>query len=154
MRRLKGIVLAAVLVLALGAAVTAYAISDYKTPAEALAGLTGSTPEAVAEQRAQGKTFGAIAQEAGVLDQFKAEMLEIRKAVLEEKVAEGLITQEEANEIIEKIEEKQAVCNGAGTRPGCQFGQGTGRGFGFESGQRSGRQGAGCRFGGGCTIGN
>jgi hypothetical protein len=159
MRKTKWIVLAAVLVLALSAAVvTAYAVSEYKTPAEALAGLTGSTPEAVLEQRAKGDTFGSMAKEARVLDEFKAEMVEIKKAVLEEKVTEGSITREQADDITAAIEERQADCDGTGSGgSGCLSGQ-AGFGFGFGNGQcegrNNGRQGMGLGQCGGCRGGN
>lgn len=160
MRKTKWIVLTAVLVLALSAGImTAYAVSEYKTPAEALAGLTGSTPDAVLEQRAKGETLGSIAKGAGVLNEFKAEMLEIKKAVLEEKVSEGSITREQADEITAAIEEKQADCDGTGSGGvRCMFGQGAGLGFGFGNGQcggqNNGRQGMGLGQCGGCRAGN
>lgn len=154
MKKVKGIVAAVVLVLAFSiTALTAYAVSVSKTPAEALADLTGSTAENVLAQRAEGKTYGAIANEADVLDEFKVEMLEIKKAALQEKVTDGSMTQETADEIIASIEKNQTDCDGTGSRgTGCEYGAGFGGGFGWGNGQRNG-QGNG-RNGSGCGMRN
>ena len=128
--------------------VTAMAATGYKTPAEIVAGLTGRTTDSVTTERTEsGKTYGTIANEAGVLDQFKSQMLEQKKALLEEKVAAGTITQERADAIITAMENNQANCDGTGSgmgmRSGACTGNGTGMGFG---GGRSGN-GQGCGMG-------
>lgn len=79
-------------------------------------------------------------------------MLENKIAILNERVAEGTITQEEADKIIAAIEENQATCDGtAQARTGQKFGagfggmmgkgQGQGRGFGNAQGQGLGANG-------------
>lgn len=133
--------------LALGVtSVAAFAASAYGTPAEAAAGLTGRTVESVTEERAEtGKTYGTIANEAGKLDEFKAEMLEMKKALLEKKVADGVLTQEKADEILAALEENLASCDGSGSgscglRSGLGFGQnGMGQGLGRGNGQGKGQ---------------
>lgn len=142
------------LVLALGVtSVVAYAASAYGTPAEAAAGLTGRTLESVTEEKVEnGKSYGTIADEAGKLDEFKAEMLEMKKALLEKKVADGVLTQEQADEILAAIEENLASCDGTGAG---SCGQGFGMGFGRpnRNGQGIGR-GNGQGRGQGCGMGN
>ncbi len=133
--------------------VTAFAASAYSTPAEAVAGITGRTTESVtAEKLESGKAYGTIASEAGKLDEFKAEMLDMKKDNLAAQVAAGTITQEKADAMIQAIEENQAVCDGTGSArmgqgAGAKFGSngagqgfgGANRGAGMGSGQGSGR---------------
>lgn len=119
--------------------VTAMAATGYNTPADIVAGLTGRTTDSVTTERSEsGKTYGTIANDAGVLDQFKSQMLEQKKAILEEKVAAGTITQERADAIIAAMENNQANCDGTesgmGMRSGACTGNGTGMGFGGGSG--------------------
>lgn len=99
--------------------VTAFAAASYSTPAEAAAGITG-------------KSYGAIANEAGKLEEFKAEMLEMKKARISALTADGKITQEQANTILQMLESRQAVCNGTGNNQG---GCGAACGMGFGRGQ-------------------
>ena len=86
MTNLKKIVSLGLIVLTVGAtSLTAYAASTYNTPAEAVAGLTGKTVESVIAERSEtGKTYGTIANEAGKLTEYKAEILEIKKDTLTE----------------------------------------------------------------------
>lgn len=105
MKKLKRIATIGFMVLTISAiSVTAFAASKYNTPAEAVAGLTGRTVESVTEERAESdKTYGSIASEADKLDEFKAEMLQMKKDNLAAQVAAGNITQERADEIIATI---------------------------------------------------
>ena len=155
MTKLKKIAAIGGMVLAVGAtSFTAFAASTYHSPAEAVAGLTGQTVESVIAQKTEtGDTYGAIANEAGKLEEFKDEMLEIKKDALAEKVAAGTITQEKADEIIAAIEANQATCDGTGS---AKIGQKMGAGFGSGNcnGQGNGRSGAGRGQGncGGCQA--
>lgn len=135
----------AVLTLAAGS-ITAFATSQYSTPTEAVAGLTGREVQSVIDERTKtGKTCGIIANEAGVLDKFKAEMLEIKKDTLAARVAAGRMTQAQADTILSRIEAKQAVCDGAGT--GCGMGSGFGQSGGQGHGQGDRSMGNGLRDG-------
>jgi len=117
--------------------VIAFAESQYSTPAEAVAGLTARDAQSVIDERARtGKTYGAIATEASVLDEFKTEMLKIRKDMLSALVAAGSITQKQADEIFAGIIDNMAVCAGAGT--GCAL-YGAGRSIGAGRGMGVGR---------------
>ena len=152
MTKLKKIVALGAMVLAIGAtSVTVFAASNYNTPAEALAGLTGRTVESVTVERSKtGKTYGTIANEAGKLTEFKAEILEIKKDALTEKVTAGTITQEKADEIIAALEANQANCDGTGT---ARIGQKMGAGFGGMRGNGQGRgQGGAVRRQGLCNF--
>ena len=151
MTKLKKAIAIGTMVLTLSAtSLTAFAASNYQTPAEAVAGLTGKTVESVLAERAEtGKTYGTIANEAGKLEEFKGEMLEIKKDALAEKVADGVITQEKADRIIETIEENQANCDGtASAKSGMKMGAGVG-GMN-DGGQGKGQRGFG-RGQGNCT---
>lgn len=92
---------------------TVFAVSKYNSPAEAVAGLTGrSVDSVVQERRDTEKTYGTIAKEAGKLEEFKEEKIEVRKASLAKKVADGKITEEKANEYLETINERMQNCDG------------------------------------------
>lgn len=140
-------------ILALGAtSFTALAATEYKTPAEALAGVTGKTVESVVTERSEtNKTYGTIASEAGKLEEFKKENIQIKKENLKAQVSEGKITQEKADTIIKEIEERQVNCDVTGSemtgknrdeRASNGLGQGNGHGRNSEGKQRGqGRHG-------------
>lgn len=138
MKRFNKIALIGAAVFAIGAtSVSALAVSDYQTPAEILAGLTGKSVESVVTEKTEaGGTYGALADGYGVLEQFKSQALEQKKAYLDERVAAGTMTQEQADAIIAAIESHQADCDGTGTG-------GTGAGLGAGFGRMSGNRGYG-----------
>jgi hypothetical protein len=117
----------------------------YNNPAEALAELTGRSVNQVLEERTEtGKTCGTIANEAGVLTQFQAEVLEMKKDRLQTRVQAGTMSQEQADAIIETLKENQANCEGkgqcgVGQSMGACFGAGSGLGQGAGTGQRLGK---------------
>lgn len=129
----------------LGAAGAVYAATA-KTPADIVSGLTGKSVEEVTKDRAAGKTYGTIAKDAGKLDEFKAQMLEQRKAILDQRVKDGTITQERADAIYNAMKSNQAICDGTGNAGlgmrngagcgagGCGAGNGQGRGLGSGKG--------------------
>ncbi len=133
MTKMKKIaMIGAVLLIISSVSVTAYAASDYKSPAEAAAGITGKTIEEVTgERQNNGKTYGEIANEAGKLDEFRNQMLEMKKSTLAQKVADGKLTQERADEILKAIEEHSANCDGSEQ---ARMGLNQGAGFGMKNG--------------------
>jgi|LSQX01.3.fsa_nt_gb hypothetical protein len=151
MNRIKKWIALGTIVVTIGvSSAAALAASAYNNPAEAVAGLTGKSVEQVVAQRAEtGNTYGAIAQEDGVLTQFQAEVLEMKKERLASKVQAGTMTQERANSIVEALENNQANCNGSGQ---ARVGQAMGAGFGVGSGMGQGA-GSGQRLGAGQGMG-
>lgn len=130
----------------LGTAGAAYAAS-VKTPAEIAAALTGKTVEDTIDERATGKTYGTIANDAGKLDEFKAQMLDQKKAILDQRVKDGTLTQAQADEIYNNLKNNQATCDGTGNamvgkKSAAGFGQGLcpggGQGLGKTSGTGTG----------------
>jgi len=112
--------------------------TGYQTPAEVAAAVTGRTVEDVVQERDEtGKTYGEIADEAGKLNEFKKETFKMKKRVLNQKVKDGILSQEEADQILENIEERQSVCNGTGYGQGAGCGYGRGVGAGFGNGNRN-----------------
>lgn len=119
--------------------VSVFAASQYTTPAEAVAGLTGREVQSVIDERTEtGKSYGTIAAEAGVLDEFKNETLEMKKDQLAKRVADGTMTQEQADAIIARLEANQATCDGSGS---AGTGRNAGAGFGMGSRQGGGQGG-------------
>lgn len=153
MTKTKKLLSIGAVIIAMGVtSISVFAASGYSTPAEALAGLTGKTVQEVIQQRQEtGKSYGVIADEAGKLEEFKEENLQIKKDILDKRVAAGTLTQAEADEILKAIEANQAICDGTGS---AKIGQKYGAGFGNGNGMRNGfGQGLGRGLGrgmGGC----
>jgi hypothetical protein len=148
-RAYKRVVAIVVAVLVLGTAGAAFAATA-KTPAEIVSGLTGKTLDQLYTERADGKTYGTIAGEAGKLDEFKTQMLEQKKAILDQRVKDGKLTQEQADQIYNTMKANQALCDGPGGGMGA--GRGAGMGASLGAGNGAGRAG-GCGFGGGMNRG-
>ncbi|KNY27307.1 hypothetical protein [Pseudobacteroides cellulosolvens] len=139
----------------IGAVGIAYA-ADIKSPADIASSLTGKSIADVNKERAEGKTYGTIAKDAGKFEEFKAQMIEQRKASLDQMVRDGRITQQRADEIYNTIKANQESCDGMGSakigrNSGIGFGKGQGMGCGQGQGMGRG-MGRGCA-GAGCTIG-
>lgn len=143
--KMKRLIGAAVLAFGvLGAGAVTYA-SGVGSPAEIVADLTGQPVEAVVEQRATGTTYGAIAADAGLQAEFQQRMLELKKRILDERVAAGQITQEQADQIYQRMQENIGSCTGTGSGAGfgnCGLG-GQGAGLGCGSAGAGNGQGAG-----------
>ena len=155
MSLVKKLVATGIAVLVISAvSVSALAAAGYGSPAEVVAGITSRTQEDVINEKTEtGKTYGQIAKEAGVLDEFKAAVLEAKKEFLNAQVTAGKMTQEEADDILARIAENQAKCDGTGGAKvvkfsGARFGSnggGRGNGNGFRGGNGQG-QGSGQRL--------
>jgi len=132
---------------------TAFA-ATYKTPAQSVSDLTQIPVEKLYEERTAGKTYGEIANDNGVLDQFKDEMLQNKFQIIDERVKEGKITQENADAFKKAMEERMTDCDGTPdpnkTKLGQQFGGGMKFGGGMGQGQG---QGAGMGQGSGAGLG-
>jgi Protein of unknown function (DUF2680). len=140
MKRFKTYIAAVTVAGLLGVTGTAFAAVTGQTPAEITAKLTGKTIEQVTAERATGKTYGTIAKEVGKLDEFKAATLEQKKLILDQRVAEGKLNQEQADAIYNRLAANQAACDGTGStalgkRTGAGFGQGSGKGLGQGQGR-------------------
>ena len=135
MKGLKKVLVTVAVVGVLGVGGVVFA-SEILTPANIAADVTGKSVTEVNQERAEGKTYGTIANEAAKLDEFRSQMLEQKKAILDQRVADGRMTQEEADEIYNAILENQAFCDGTGNG---QIGRGCGAGFGNGNGQGSGQ---------------
>jgi len=141
MKKVRKLVIAGAMITLVGAtSLTAFAASAYSSPAEVLAGLTGRTVESVvAEKFETEKTYGTLANEAGKLNEFKAEVTEVKKDQLAERVVAGTMTQERADEITATMLENQENCDGSGTgNDGVRLGAGFGQGSGNKQGNGNG----------------
>jgi hypothetical protein len=119
-------------------------------PASVISEKAGISEDEVLEMRNSGKTFGTIAQEQGIaLEDFQEAMLEKKTAYIDERVAEGTMTEERAELLKERIEERVSNCDGTGQGAGaCGLGPGMGMGYGKGNGQGFGRgAGNGMGFG-------
>ncbi|MFA5342086.1 MAG: hypothetical protein WC332_09935 [Clostridia bacterium] len=136
MTKIKRLMVIGLVILSLGAvAVAGVAATEHKTPAEAYSALSGVTAEeALALRQSTGKTFGMLALEAGKSEEFKSIILEMKKDKINELVANGEITQEEADALLATIEANIANCDGTGMQ-GAKAG--IGLGFGTRTRQNN-----------------
>jgi len=149
MKNFKKLIAAATIAGVLGVTGAAYA-AGATTPAGIVSTLTGKSIEQVTAERVAGKTYGTIASEAGKLDEFKAQTLELRKANLDQSVKDGNLTQAQADAAYNAMKANQAICDGTGSaRIGLGNGTGQGMGMGAGAGRRNGGgrgMNAGCRL--------
>ena len=114
---------------AVGIGITSVSALTHQSKAEKLAELTNKpVDEIISERYENDKTYGEIASENGVLEEFKAYNYENSKSVIQEKVNQGLLTDEEGKKILEQIEERQINCDGTGNRNHVGLGLGNGHG--------------------------
>ncbi len=74
---------------------------------DVLADLTGLSTEEIAAERADGKSISAIAEENGVeSDAVVDEALSLREEMLNDRVADGTMTQEQADAALEQMTER------------------------------------------------
>lgn len=118
---------------------------------DVVAELTGLSAEEVQAERAAGKSAAAIAEANGSsAEEVVSTALETRKALLDEKVADGTITQEQADLMYDRMTERvtERVSTDESGRPSWA-GQGGGMGGG-RGGQGGGMGGQGAC--GNCTV--
>ena len=99
LKRFATVTVAAVILTTAGAAFA----SEFKRPVEIVSELTDQTIESLRNRRLQGDVYGDIAEEYGKRAEFSDQMLEQKKAILDKKVANGVLSQEEADSIYELI---------------------------------------------------
>lgn len=124
----KTLVVMLVSVMLLGTMSVAFADASWG-PASIFANLKDVTVEEAFELKQEsGLTFGELAKEQDVYEEFKAAALEARKSMINQLVLEGKITEEKAQEILDAFEN----CDGTQThvmRGTGLFGQRNGDGF-------------------------
>lgn len=86
-----------------------------------------------------------FAKDSAEFEQFKANRLEEKKTILDQRVKDGAMTQEQADEIFNALKENQANCDGTGSNQiGKKYGAGFGQGMGNGQGRGMG-MGRGCQ---------
>lgn len=126
--------------------ISASALVRPKTKAELLSELTGKSVQKIEGERLTSKTYGQVASDNDVLDEFQAKRIENHKQFLQEKVANGSVTQEQADQIISQMKQNQANCDGSGNgihhkveshhnNTGTHHGMGYYKGNGFHRGR-------------------
>ncbi|KUO62010.1 MAG: hypothetical protein APF84_05120 [Gracilibacter sp. BRH_c7a] len=112
--------------------------ATFKSPAEIYAELKGISVEEAYAVRQAGSGFCLQTENPDISEEFRAQMLENRKAVIQEKVIAGELTQEQADSFIANMEENMANRDGSLGRGGMGFGQ---RAEGYLPGGRGNRGG-------------
>ena len=134
MKNFKKLILVTTIIGSLGVVGVAGAATGATTPAGIVSALSGKSVEDVTAERAAGATYGAIAQEAGKLEEFKDETLVLKKEMLDQRVKDGYMSQDQADAMYKSMEANQVTCNGTGS---AKIGQKSGMGFGMGSGQHN-----------------
>ncbi|HAS72946.1 MAG TPA: hypothetical protein DCS67_02245 [Clostridiales bacterium UBA8960] len=120
----KIIILLSVSILILGTMALSFADALF-SPAKIFGDLVGlSEQEAYDVRLESGKSFGQLAEDYGVYDAFVASAHESKIAYIEGLVEKGELTREEADLIIERLENCDGSLKGNGL-----FGKGLGRGM-------------------------
>jgi hypothetical protein len=135
MKNLKRMVMVAVAVSVVGSVGTVFAYAA-KSPVDIVSELTGKSVEVLISEHNEGKTYGTIANEAGVLEAYKAESLKEKKAILDERVDEGVLDAEKATDVYNELLKANEDCDGDGS---AQIGSEYGVGFGNNSISGSGQ---------------
>lgn len=119
--------------------------------ADIVADLTGLSVEDVEARRADGETVADIAESEGVDPAAVTDgALAARKAILDEKVADGTIDQETADLMLERMTDRISERIDSTETGGYGRGQGCGMGGG-QGGRGMGGQGAGLQDGS-CVV--
>lgn len=129
--------------------------AEFRSPLQITADLTGKTVEEVInEQMTTGKSFITIINDAGKLEEFKSEILQEQKTILDNRVDSGILTRSQADQILSEIEASQNLYNpdenynyGYGMGHGyggMGYGHGMGHGYGYGYGH--GHGGCGMRY--------
>lgn len=139
MNKTKNYLMGLFLTALLAASGTGAYAAELQSPAQTLSALIGIPVEELYEQKAD-LSFGELALEYGVLEEFKAAILENKKAILDQRVEEGILTAEEAEAIYTNMVENQANCDGTGLNQEYRLGLGFGNGAGMGSAKGSGCQ--------------
>jgi len=138
MKNFKKVMALVVTVGIIGSATAVFAANT----ADIVSSLTGKTTDELIQERAAGKTYGTIAKEADKLEEFQTQMIEQKKAVLDQRVEDGTLTQKQADEIYQAIKNNQASCDGSGSGSsaiGKEYGVGFGQGSGMGNGNGIGK---------------
>lgn len=115
-KMIKVLALSVVGVSILGIGATSASAISNRTRAEKLSELTGKpTEEIISEKFESGKTYGEIAEENGVLEEFRDYHYEEKKNIVQENIDSGLITDEEGQKTLKYLAEQQANCDGTGS---------------------------------------
>ena len=122
--------------------------------AERVTDLLGLSSEEIQEERQAGKSLADIAADKDVSqDELVKAMLESRRAAMEQAVADGRITQEQSDSILDRMEQmvRERVSS---DELGGGFGRGgAGGGCGGGAGMRGAGIGGGAGMGGGLGAG-
>ena len=113
-----------------------------------VADLTGLDTDAIFDRRSDGESIAAIAESEGVgTDTLVTEMLDVRATILSDKVADGSITQDQADVMLTNMEDRVAerVTSEELGRP-ADRGFGGGMGYGAGGGQGMGGNGGECVY--------
>ncbi len=117
----------------------------HQTMLETAAKALGLTPDELTAEFQAGKTLAQIAKERGVeLADVQKALLDARKTALDKAVADGLITQEQADWMLDHMQSMWQDPDGDDFGPGWgMMGRGWGRGRGMRPGWGRGTMGQG-----------
>ncbi len=108
----------------------------YETVLTNKADILGVSVEELKEMTSNGKTFSDIAQEQGISkDELHETMKENMQNRVNQLVSEGIITQDQADQRLERMQENLANCADRGNLKSRQHGGSRGMGMGIHANQ-------------------
>ncbi len=123
--KIKNIVIASLLAVGVGVtSLTVYAQAKYDTPREALSAISGKSMDEIHALRyEEGLSLADVFETDAQYEEFKSEILEQRKERIDERVLEGRLSQERADEIKKQMDENPEMFEGRGFSRGgnCHF---------------------------------
>lgn len=144
---IKNTVIAGVLALGVGVtSLTVFAATKYDSPREALSAITGKSMEEIHQLRyEEGLSDVELFETDEQYEEFKNEVLELRKERIQNRVEDGRLSQERANEMINEMEENEDLYYGHHYGPRDGFRQdgnchGDGEGFRGENRDANGQR--------------
>ncbi len=81
------------------------------TPTDVITDLTGLSDEQVYALHADGKTYGQIAEDNGVLEAYQTAILSEKIDLVKERVADGTLTEAQGDALIERLQANQLNCD-------------------------------------------
>lgn len=114
--KLKNTIIAGLLALGVGVtSLTVYAQANYDSPREALSAMSGKTMDEIHELRFEEEmTHRDFFETEEQYNKFTDEVLNQRKDIIDERVEDGRLTQERADEIKDQMDENPEMFEGRG----------------------------------------
>ena len=143
-KKLTALTAAVALTVSFGVTASARGYGMGGVGAQAAVNVSGQSLEELREQMSTVNCMGTLMAQQGLLEEFQEERLRLCEDRLNQCVANGTITQEQADSTLAQIKERQALCDGSGQGACNGLGLGLGNGACDGTGQGWGNGNGAC----------